>query len=86
LGPGQVLVDLVYHPTTTRLVEVARRRGASAVDGVGMLVHQAALAFTLWTGEDAPLAAMHDAVTDALQGGGAQAGPGGRPEDRAAGA
>jgi shikimate dehydrogenase len=71
LGPGQVLVDLVYHPTTTPLVEVARRRGVSAVNGVGMLVHQAALAFTLWTGEDAPLAAMHDAVTDALQGGGA---------------
>ncbi|HWC39398.1 MAG TPA: shikimate dehydrogenase [Acidimicrobiales bacterium] len=68
LGPGQVLVDLVYHPTTTPLVELARRRGASAVNGVGMLVHQAALAFTLWTGEDAPLAAMRDAVTDVLQG------------------
>jgi shikimate dehydrogenase len=71
LGPGQVLVDLVYHPTSTPLVEMARRRGASAVNGVGMLVHQAALAFTLWTGEDAPLAAMRDAVTDVLQSGGA---------------
>jgi shikimate dehydrogenase len=64
-------VDLVYHPTSTPLVEMARRRGASAVNGVGMLVHQAALAFTLWTGEDAPLAAMRDAVTDVLQSGGA---------------
>jgi shikimate dehydrogenase len=67
LGPGQVLVDLVYHPTTTPLLEMARHRGASAVNGVGMLVHQAALAFTLWTGEDAPVAAMRTAVAEVLQ-------------------
>ena len=70
LGPGQVLVDLVYHPPTTTLLEVARRRGVTAVNGMGMLVHQAALAFTLWTGEDPPLGAMRSAVTEVLLSGG----------------
>jgi shikimate dehydrogenase len=70
LGPGQVLVDLVYHPSTTTLMEEARRRGASAVNGVGMLVHQAGLAFKLWTGEDPPLAAMRAAADEVLQSGG----------------
>jgi shikimate 5-dehydrogenase len=33
-----------------------------AVNGVGMLLHQAAIAFRLWTGEEAPMAAMSAAV------------------------
>jgi shikimate dehydrogenase len=70
LGPGQVLVDLVYHPAVTPLLAAARRRGATAVNGVGMLVHQAALAFTLWTGEAAPVGAMRAAVPELPQAGG----------------
>jgi shikimate dehydrogenase len=70
LGPGQVLVDLVYLPPTTSLMEEARRRGVTAVNGVGMLVHQAGLAFKLWTGEEPPLAAMRAAADDVLQSGG----------------
>jgi shikimate dehydrogenase len=62
LGPGQVVVDLVYHPAVTALVEAATARGATAAGGLGMLVHQAALAFELWTGEAAPLQAMWEAV------------------------
>jgi shikimate dehydrogenase len=62
LGPGQLVVDLVYHPPVTPLVAAARGRGAVAVNGVGMLVHQAAHAFRLWTGEDAPLEAMSAAA------------------------
>jgi shikimate dehydrogenase len=62
LGAGQVVVDLVYHPLLTPLVLAARERGAVAVNGVGMLLHQAAIAFRLWTGEDAPLEAMSAAV------------------------
>jgi shikimate dehydrogenase len=70
LGPGQVVVDLVYHPATTALMEAARRQGATAVNGVGMLVHQAALAFELWTGHDAPLPVMRAAAAEMLQSGG----------------
>lgn len=58
IGPGQVVMDLVYEPRITPLLTTARERGAVAVGGVGMLVHQAALAFRLWTGEEPPLAAM----------------------------
>ena len=58
LSPGQVVVDLVYHPVETPLLAAARRRGAVPVDGVGMLVHQAARAFRRWTGEPAPVGAM----------------------------
>ena len=59
---GQVVVDLVYHPSETAFVLEARARGAVAVGGVGMLVHQAAAAFELWTGVAAPIAAMSAAA------------------------
>jgi shikimate dehydrogenase len=62
LARGQVVADLVYHPLRTALVSEAARRGARASNGVSMLVHQAARAFELWTGEDAPVAAMRAAV------------------------
>ncbi len=66
LGPGQLVVDLVYDPPLTGLVEAARGRGAAAVNGLGMLIHQAAHAFRLWTGEDPPLAVMSAAALAAL--------------------
>ena len=65
-GPGQVVVDLVYHPAATPLLLAARQRGAVAVNGLGMLIHQAALAFRAWTGEDAPLETMSAAALAAL--------------------
>ncbi|HZT64866.1 MAG TPA: shikimate dehydrogenase [Acidimicrobiales bacterium] len=68
LSPGQVVVDLVYHPTITPLLREARARGAVAVGGVGMLVHQAAHAFRLWTGEEAPLEVMSAVALEALAG------------------
>jgi shikimate dehydrogenase len=65
---GQVVVDLIYEPALTPLLEAARRRGAVAVNGVGMLIHQAAHAFRLWTGEDPPLEAMSAAAIAELSG------------------
>ncbi len=62
LRPGQVVVDLVYEPVDTAWLQAARARGARAIDGVGMLVHQAAHAFTLWTGLEAPVAVMREAA------------------------
>jgi shikimate dehydrogenase len=66
LGSGQVVVDLIYAPAVTPLLEAAKRRGAEAVNGLGMLIHQAALQFRLWTGEDAPLEAMSAAAVAAV--------------------
>ena len=62
LGAGQLVVDLIYDPPLTPLVEAARARGAAGVNGLGMLIHQAAHAFRLWTGEDPPLAVMSAAA------------------------
>ena len=62
LGPGQLVVDLVPNPAITPLVEQARAQGAAAVNGLGMLVHQAALAFRLWTGQEPPVAVMSAAA------------------------
>jgi shikimate dehydrogenase len=68
LRPGQVVADLIYHPATTPLLAAARERGLVAVNGLGMLVHQAARNFRHWLGEDAPLAAMAAAARAALGG------------------
>jgi shikimate dehydrogenase len=62
----QAVVDLVYHPADTPLLTAARAQGAQAVNGLGMLLHQAARSFTLWTGQPAPIDAMRAAVTAAL--------------------
>ncbi len=62
LGPHQVLVDIVVHPIETALVVEARRRGLRATGGLGMLTHQAARAFTIWTGYEAPVAEMQAAA------------------------
>jgi shikimate dehydrogenase len=66
LQAGQVVVDIVYHPPVTALLREARARGASTVGGLGMLVHQAAHAFRLWTGEKPPLEAMSAAAAAAI--------------------
>ena len=47
LHAGQAVVDLVYHPADTPLLTAARAQGATAVNGLGMLLHQAARSFTL---------------------------------------
>jgi len=62
LHAGQHVVDLVYHPSDTPLLAAARAAGAGTSNGLGMLVHQAALAFERWTGVAAPVDAMAAAV------------------------
>ena len=66
LRAGQLVVDLVYIPPVTQLMQVAREAGAHPVSGLGMLIHQAAHAFRLWTGHDAPLPAMSAAAIATL--------------------
>jgi len=60
LGPGQTLIDLPYPRTAT--AEAAAAAGASVLDGLEVLVAQGAASFELWTGLDAPLAAMRNAL------------------------
>jgi shikimate dehydrogenase len=66
LHPRLLVCDLVYNPPQTRLLEEAAAAGCDVLNGVGMLAHQGALAFQLWTGKKAPVDLMHRAVLDAL--------------------
>jgi shikimate dehydrogenase len=50
LRPDLAVADLVYTPLMTPLLTAARKRGCPIVTGDGMLVHQGALGFKMWTG------------------------------------
>jgi shikimate dehydrogenase len=65
ITPGMVVCDVIIAPSTPFLDE-ARRHGARTLDGLGMLVYQGAIGFKLWTGLDAPVKVMHDALARAL--------------------
>jgi shikimate dehydrogenase len=60
--PNQCVIDLIYSPPTTPLIERARAGGANGWGGLGMLVRQAAASFAIWTGQQAPLDAMSAAA------------------------
>jgi shikimate dehydrogenase len=55
--------DLVYRPAETKLLQRAKSAGCRSANGLGMLVHQGALAFRLWTGKHPDLVIMSSAVT-----------------------
>jgi shikimate dehydrogenase len=58
----QIVYDVVYGRRPTELLAAARARGARTVDGVHMLVEQAAVSFGLWTGRTAPRSVMLNAI------------------------
>lgn len=62
ISEGQTVIDLVYQPLTTPLLRRAAAQGAQAVDGLGMLVHQAALTLTRWTGVPPDVEVMEGAA------------------------
>ncbi|MGZ4694309.1 MAG: shikimate dehydrogenase [Acidimicrobiales bacterium] len=62
LAEGALVADLIYLPAVTPLLAAARARGIRTLNGLGMLVHQAAEAFELWTGLVAPVAEMRRAA------------------------
>jgi shikimate dehydrogenase len=68
LSSNLAVMDLVYNPLRTKLLKEAQYKGCKTIDGVGMLVHQGAEGFKLWTGESAPIEVMRDAVLQALGG------------------
>jgi shikimate dehydrogenase len=67
LGSEARVFDLVYGTAATPLVREARSRGLCAEDGLWMLVHQAAAAFTLWTGVAPPEDVMYAAALRAFR-------------------
>jgi shikimate dehydrogenase len=61
-APGQVVLDMVYTDEPSALLAAAEAAGATAVDGLEMLVQQGALSLAIWTGEEPSIEAMRSAV------------------------
>ncbi|HET9981693.1 MAG TPA: shikimate dehydrogenase [Ktedonobacterales bacterium] len=62
LPPDALVFDMVYAPPETALLRAARALGLRTATGLEMLLEQGAAAFQLWTGQDAPVAAMRAAL------------------------
>jgi shikimate dehydrogenase len=79
IPPDLLVLDLIY--SRTRLLRDAEAAGASVMDGELMLLHQGAAAFTLWTGQPAPLQLMQEKLAEARASGlrSAEGEPAGEP-------
>jgi 3-dehydroquinate dehydratase/shikimate dehydrogenase len=64
---ARYVFDMIYDPAETRLLQLAKQRGAQTIPGIEMFVHQAARQFEIWTGKPAPQDDMLQVVTLALQ-------------------
>jgi shikimate 5-dehydrogenase len=60
--PADVVLDMVYNPRETLLLKRAAEQGLTVIEGLEMLLEQAAHQFEIWTGENAPRAVMRDAL------------------------
>jgi shikimate dehydrogenase len=61
-----VVADMTFNPPNTRLMREARKRGLKTIDGLSLLVEQAAIAFEIWTGKKPDREAMREAVEEFL--------------------
>lgn len=66
---GTIVMDIVYNPTRTKLLQAAERQDAIPIDGITMFVLQGARQFELWTGKKAPINDMRMAVLGSLREG-----------------
>jgi len=64
LRPGLLVCDVIPNPPETPFLRRARAAGAAALDGLGMLVYQGAIAFREWTGHEAPVPVMRAALEE----------------------
>jgi len=66
LPKDALIYDVIYNPPVTPLIREARERGNRTLNGLGMLVHQGAASFELWTGSTAPIEVMRRALEEVL--------------------
>lgn len=66
LANFQVVMDIVYAPLETRLLQAARQAGCQTIDGLAMLLYQGAAQFELWTGRQAPVEVMRQSLLASL--------------------
>jgi len=58
-----VVTDVIFNDPNSLFLQEAQKRGAKTINGLGMLVNQGALNFTLWTGVDAPIEVMVETLS-----------------------
>jgi 3-dehydroquinate dehydratase/shikimate dehydrogenase len=63
----RIVMDLIYRPERTKLLEIAAQKGMATVSGVNMFLAQGFAQWEIWTGKHAPEAAMRRAVLSALR-------------------
>jgi shikimate dehydrogenase len=68
LSRTRAVYDMIYRPTETRLLAAAKKAGCKTANGLGMLLHQGAKAFKIWTGKPAPVAVMQSALKHNIYG------------------
>ncbi len=68
LKPGTVIADIIYNPLTTVCMAEGQRMGARTMNGVGMFVHQGAIAFEYWTGKQPPTEQTVQRIVEQLGG------------------
>jgi shikimate dehydrogenase len=66
VAAGMLVSDAVPNPPETTLLKTAKELGLPVLDGLSMLVHQGAIGFRMWTGQEAPEAIMKEALRQAL--------------------
>ncbi len=67
LARFKVVMDIVYAPLETRLLREAAEAGCQTVNGLAMLLYQGAAQFKLWTGREAPVNVMRQALSSRFQ-------------------
>ena len=68
LNQTRAVYDMIYRPAETKLLAAARAAGCRTANGLGMLLHQGAKAFEIWTGRPAPLDVMRRALEQNIYG------------------
>jgi len=68
ISGSAVCYDAVYVPPVTPFLEASEDAGAQVAGGLSMLIYQGAEGFKLWTGQDAPVDVMFDAIPQAMRG------------------
>lgn len=64
---GMFVYDLIYNPAKTKLLVLAEEKKASFSNGLGMLLYQGARSFEIWTGMDAPVEIMRNALKEGIK-------------------
>ena len=68
LRQARAVYDMIYKPAETKLLALAKAAGCKTSNGLGMLLHQGAAAFEIWTGQTAPIDVMRRALAENIYG------------------